>query len=204
MHPVVPFVTTALWDRLPWFEGQERPEDLCIADWPSGLEALRDDDAASRIDAFQELVTAVRQLRKEYGVGEGAPVTLHLDTANEGFRTAVDGLRPQLARMARVEHVEWGAAPDGSIGAASVLPSGAEAFLPLEGLVDLDRERERVRDEIDRIRGLRAGTMKKLDNEQFVTRAPADVVQKERDKLATADDQIARLEERLARLEGGA
>jgi len=70
--------------------------------------------------------------------------------------------------------------------------------------VDLDRERERVRDEIDRIRGLRAGTMKKLDNEQFVTRAPADVVQKERDKLATADDQIARLEERLARLEGGA
>jgi len=204
MHPVVPFVTTALWDRLPWFDGQERPEDLCIAEWPSDLQGLRDADAAVRIDAFQELVTAVRQLRKEYGVGEGAPVTLHLDTANEGFRTAVDGLRPQLVRMARVEHVEWGPAPEASIGAASVLPSGAEAFLPLEGLVDLDRERERVRDEIERILGRRAGTMKKLDNEQFVSRAPEDVVQKERDKLATADDQIARLEERLARLEGGA
>ncbi len=203
MHPVVPFVTTALWDRIPWFAGFERPADLCVADWPSGLDGLRNADAERRVGAFQELVGAVRQLRKEYGVGEGAPVTLHLDTSDPAFRDAVDGLRPQLARMARVERLEWGGAHDGAIGASSVLPSGTEAFLPLEGLVDLDRERERVEDEIGRLGGLRQSSAKKLENDQFVTRAPDDVVQKERDKLASAEEQISRLEERLARLQGG-
>jgi valyl-tRNA synthetase len=204
MHPVVPFVTTALWDRLPWFEGHERPADLCVAEWPEGLEHLVNEEAAGGLRAFQELVTAVRQLRKEYGVGEGAPVRLHLVTTDAGFRAAVDGLRPQLGRMAKVESIDWEPAAENVVGAAAVLPSGAEAFLPLEGLVDLDRERERVENEISRIEGLRAGTEKKLANENFVNRAPEEVVQKERDKLASADEQLATLRERLASFAGGA
>jgi len=203
MHPVVPFVTTALWDRLPWFEGHERPEDLCVAEWPSGLEGLANADAAARVGAFQELVGAVRQLRKEYGVGEGAPVTLHLDADDADFRAAVEGLRAQLERMAKVEELAWGKAPEGAIGASAAMPSGGEIFLPLEGLVDLERERERLRDEIGRLEGLRAGTETKLANENFVTRAPDEVVQKERDKLASAEEQIARLGERLAHFAGG-
>lgn len=203
MHPVVPFVTTALWDRLPWFEGRERPEDLCVAPFPADLGELRNADAAKRVAAFQELVTAVRQLRKEYGVGEGAPVTLHLDTDDADFRGAVEGLRAQLGRMARVEELTWDRPPNGAIGASAAMTSGGELFLPLEGLVDLDRERQRLRDEIARLEGLKAGTERKLANESFVSRAPAEVVQKERDKLASADEQIGRLGERLAQFAGG-
>ncbi|MDT8369278.1 MAG: valine--tRNA ligase [Longimicrobiales bacterium] len=198
MHPVVPFVTTALWDRLPWFEGETRPEDLCIAPWPSGVAVWRDAEAARRVSAFQELVTAIRQLRKEYGVGEGASVDLHLTASDDAFRRAVEEMRSPLERMARVRGIEWSAPPEGTPGASGVLPSGVQLFLPLEGLVDLAHERERLRSEIERIAGFRAGTARKLENENFVTRAPSEVVEKEREKLASADTQLERLRERLA------
>jgi valyl-tRNA synthetase len=85
-----------------------------------------------------------------------------------------------------------------------VLKNGAEVFLPLEGVIDLDRERERLQDEIARLRGQLAGTEKKLANEAFVTRAPEEVVQKERDKAASLRDQASKLDEKLSALEGRA
>ena len=202
MHPLMPFVSTALWDRLPWFEGHDRPVDLCVAPWPEAHDGLRSAAAVKRIGAFQELVTALRQLRKEYGVGEGAPVTLHLSAPNDDFRAAVEGLTAQLARMAKVETLHWGAAPDGAVGASAVLPSGAEAFLPLEGLVDLEQEVARLQKERDRLQGLLTGTEKKLANENFTSRAPADVVEKEREKAESARDQIGKLDEKIRQFRG--
>ena len=70
-------------------------------------------------------------------------------------------------------------------------------------MIDLDRERSRLRGEIERLQGLSASTSKKLDNENFVSRAPDEVVQKERDKLAQYDEQASKLQEKLAELEGG-
>jgi valyl-tRNA synthetase len=75
-------------------------------------------------------------------------------------------------------------------------------FVPLEGVIDLDRERVRLREEIAKLEGLHAGTSKKLENESFVARAPAEVVQKERDRLAQLAEQRTKLGVKLAALEG--
>jgi valyl-tRNA synthetase len=88
------------------------------------------------------------------------------------------------------------------VGAHAVLKNGVELFVPLEGVIDLDRERMRLREEIAKLEGLHAGTSKKLDNEAFVARAPADVVQKERDRLAQLAEQRTKLGVKLAALEG--
>ena len=85
-----------------------------------------------------------------------------------------------------------------------VLGGGTELFVPLEGVIDLDRERSRLREEIARLQDLSAGTRKKLENENFVSRAPEEVVQKERDKLAQYEEQASKLKEKLTELEGGA
>ncbi len=202
LHPLMPFVSTALHDRLPWPEGVERPRDLIVARWPEANAAHHDEDACARLGAFQELVGALRQLRKEYGVGEGAPVTLHLDASGPEIEAAVEGLRPQLRRMAKVEEIHWGPAPEGVVGASAVLPSGTEAFLPLEGLVDLEKEVARLRKERDRLAGLLTGIEKKLGNENFTSRAPADVVEKERAKAESAQGQIRKLEEKIGSFGG--
>ncbi len=206
LHPIIPFVTTELWDKLPSPGGSDRPEDLIIADWPTAQAERQDASAAAGLALFQELVTEIRSLRKEYGVGEGAPVTLYIEPGSgersAGARDAITELRAPLERLAKVKTLHWGNAPDGMIGAAAVLNDGTEITLPLEGLIDLDREIERVGDEIKRLEGLRTAARKKLQNENFTSRAPEDVVQKERDKLESVEEQLAKLAERLKKFGG--
>jgi valyl-tRNA synthetase len=198
LHPVVPFVTAELWARLPWPEGAERPEDLIVAPWPSDVDAWRDEDVESRFADFQSLVVEARRLRKEYGIGEGQRVTIHVAGGPEGFAQALAGRVPALEQLARVDRIETGA-PTGA-GATAVLSNGAEVFLPLEGVIDLGRERKRMGDEIDRIEGQLDGLRKRLANDKFVSNAPADVVQKERERATLLEEQASKLREKLAAL----
>lgn len=200
LHPIMPFVTAELWQRLPWPEGVERAEDLIVAAWPE--DDWRDADAEASMATLQELVVEIRRLRKEYGVGEGDRVTIHLATDDAGLRSTVESQADALERLARVDDVAW-SAPSG-IGAHAVLRGGAEVFLPLEGLIDLDRERERLGAEVERLQGQLKGAEAKLANESFTTRAPEDVVQKERDKADSLRDQVAKLREKMRELGGAA
>jgi valyl-tRNA synthetase len=202
LHPLVPFVTEHLWDRIPWPRELDRPERLLVAPWPRPDPRWNDPEAESTMSGFQELVTTVRSLRKEYGVGEGAPVSVLLAGASTEMRTRLEGQGPQLVQLARIEELEFGSPDDRGVGATAVLASGVEVFLPLEGLVDLEQERARLQKEIDRLEGQLTGVRKKLANENFVTRAPDEVVQKERDKQATFLDQRDKLQDKLHLLEG--
>ncbi len=202
LHPIVPFVTAELWSKLPWPHETDRPEDLIVAPWPDEIEGWADEEAEASMGALQELIQEVRRLRKEYGVGEGQEVTIHLDSSDPGFRDTVATQGEALRHLARVGAVEAGAGE--GIGAHAVLSNGAELFLPLEGVIDLDRERDRLGGEIERLEGQLAGARKKLDNEQFVTKAPDEVVQKERDKAAGLEEQVEKLRAKVGALGGSA
>jgi valyl-tRNA synthetase len=207
LHPVMPFITSELWARIPWPDGEERPEDLIVAPWPAGSAGAgdtlaRDMGAEALMWAFQELITEVRRLRKEYGIGEGQRIRIHVISADAAFAATVQEQGPALERLARVnEVVTDDKAPQG-VGAHAVLANGAELFLPLEGVIDLERERARLRTEIQRLDAVVVATEQKLANGAFVSRAPADVVDKERDKAEGAREQAAKLREKLASLEG--
>ncbi len=203
LHPLIPFVTEFLWDRIPWPEGETRPESLLVAPWPEGHAALEDAEAEEAMESFQELVTSVRVLRKEYQVGEGANVPIVLTGAPERFRARMEGAGGHLAQLCRVESVTFGDAGEMGPGATAVLRNGTEVFLPLSGLVDLEKERDRLGKEIDRLAGQLRGAEAKLANESFTARAPADVVEKEREKAATFRDQRDKLLEKLATLGEG-
>ena len=84
-----------------------------------------------------------------------------------------------------------------------MLRSGLELFIPLEGVIDLDRERARLREEVARADSILAGARGRLANEKFTSRAPADVVQKEREKVASLEEQRDKLTRTLRALEGG-
>ena len=201
LHPIVPFVTAELWGRLPWPEGVDRPEDLIIAPWPTEVAGWTDGDAEKSMRSLQELIVETRRLRKEYGVTEGKRVEIHLTGAPEDFAATVAEQGAALERLARISSVSTDGDHHG-IGAHAIMKNGAEIFVPLEGIIDLDRERERLKGQIERISGQLGGVEKKLGNESFVSRAPEEVVAREREKAESMQGQVKKLREKLTELEG--
>jgi valyl-tRNA synthetase len=201
LHPFMPFVTEAVWQRLP--RREREAEALMVAAWPAAREQWIDDTAEARMSELQELIGAVRNLRAEYGIQPGARIPVHVAAVPDPMRGTLDSSARALRDLARVERLVYGGA-DGRVGAHAVLRSGAEVFIPLEGVIDLDRERSRLRDELERVTGMLRSTETKLANETFVVRAPAEVVEREREKLQSYAEQRAKLEAKLRSLEATA
>ncbi len=202
LHPLIPFVTEELWSRLPWPEGADRPESLMVAPWPEADEAWIDDEAEAELAHVQALITQVRRLRKEYGIAEGKEVDIVVSGAPPSLQTALETQGDSLRRLARVGSASVAEGPAEGVGAHAILESGAELFLPLAGVIDIDKEVARLRNEMERLEGHVASAQKKLANENFVTRAPEAVVEKEREKARGLEEQRTKLGEKLAQLEG--
>ena len=202
LHPITPFITEALWRRLPMPGGHAADASLVRAPWPVPEPDRVDPPAEEAMEALMELIGAVRTLRSEYNVPAAAHVRLRLGNVGPALRAALEVEERALTRLARVDTVAY--AEDGEqgqgVGAHQVLRGGAELFLPLEGIIDLDRERTRLEEEIQRLEGQIRSTEGKLGNDQFVSRAPAEVVEKERTKAAAFSDQRQRLMEKRAAL----
>jgi valyl-tRNA synthetase len=205
LHPLTPFVTSALWERLPWPAGADRPEALIVAPWPEPDPDLVDEESELRLAELQELVTQVRSLRKEYSVPEGRGVTLRLSSVEGAFKSVVEEQGTTLQRLAKVDTCvlnEDGDAANGAgaVGAHAVLKNGVEVFIPLEGVIDLERERERLQEEIDRLDGQVEGARKQLSNDRFLKGAPQEIVEREREKQRSFEEQLNKLRGKLSSL----
>ena len=199
LHPIVPFVTAELWERLPSPGGATRAADLIVAPWPEGLVAWQDEAAERGMRDVQQLIPEARRRRTEYGVPEGERVGVHLTGAPEAFESVLTDQLASLERLARVGRVSFD--PGEGVGAHAILDNGSELFIPLEGVIDVGRERTRLRDEIVRLEGQHQGVQKRLQNESFASKAPAEVVEKERGRAEQLVEQAAKLREKLAGLE---
>jgi valyl-tRNA synthetase len=200
LHPIMPFITDALWRRLPRVSGESAPPSIMIASWPkSGV--TRDEDAEAQMNALMELIGAVRTLRSEYNVQPGTPIRIQLTDVHDALAAALHAEERALRRMARVGDIERnGSATAGAAGAHAVLRGGAELFVPLADIIDLAQERDRLQKELDRIDNMLRATEGKLGNEQFTARAPADVIEREREKADNFRDQRERLSSKLQAL----
>ncbi len=199
LHPIMPFITETVWQRLPWRRGDA--PSVMVAEWPTPDPALEDDDAERLIDELREIVSSTRNLRAEYGVPPARKVMLRVSGVTPEVQAMIATSSRTLSDLARVSEVSF-ERPVGEIGASAVLPSGTEIFVPLADVIDLERERERLRGELNRVSGQIEATERRLANESFVSRAPAEVVEREREKLAAFAEQRAKLAHNLATLEG--
>ena len=190
LHPIMPFVTESLWQRLP---GATPGRFLATARWPQTARARGGDGAD--FEVVREAIDAIRRLRSEYGVTPGQ--TIRAFVAKGNGAAALQENAALLHRLARAE-VHVGAAPAGA-AAHAVLPSGLELALPLEGMVDLAKECARLRGELDGLSKQLTALRGRLANEKFTAKAPADVVEaervKEREWSARADQLSAKVAE---------
>jgi valyl-tRNA synthetase len=201
LHPVMPFITEVVWQKLPRAPGD--PASIMVAAWPKERAEWRDEEAEAKFAELQAAISAVRNLRAEYGVRRSTGVTLRVSGATEQTRAALLASSRALDDLAGVEELSFSDAA-GEIGATAVLPSGTELFVPLAGVVDLGRERARLREEVEQLDAYAITVEKKLANESFVARAPEEVVRREREKLASCTEQRERLAAKLYSLEGAA
>ncbi len=201
LHPIMPFITEALWRRLPRPDGVERAESLMIAPWPASRPEWEDDDAERDMRSLMELITTVRMLRSEYDIPVTHEVDVVLSNEAPAFRAVVDREAELVKRLARARVADGGGAGErAGAGANAVLRSGAELVIPLEGVIDIDRELGRLREELERVENLLRSTEQRLGNEQFTSKAPAEVVEREREKAESFRDQRERLSRKLTAL----
>jgi len=181
LHPVMPFVTEEIWSFLPGDRGL-----LAVAGWPESDPSRFDTQAETEIGRLIEAVTSLRRYRDEVGARAGTPVRGRL--AADGY----GAVRDHLARLARFELVD-DESPDGDVLASVPIPGGAVQVLPSEAF-DADEARRRIEAKREQLRSEVERAEKKLANERFVARAPADVVAQERRKLEEYREALRRLD----------
>jgi valyl-tRNA synthetase len=194
LHPVMPFITEALWDRLPSRAEGDAAADrsIMVARWPRPDARAVDADALRDFGLVQELVGAVRAIRAEYGVQPGQQVRAVVTAESPAARAAFEAERGTIVRLARLSALEFEPGSD-RVGGHAVLSDGTGLFVPLGDAIDVARECRRLGDEIARLQQLVEGQSRKLGNAQFTSRAPAEVVEREREKLVSWREQSARL-----------
>jgi valyl-tRNA synthetase len=213
LHPVMPFVTEAIWQRLPRAEGD--PELLIVADWPqpdaspaAADPALGADDGAVRgAEELFELIRSVRNVRAESGIEPGAWLEGHVAFGPAG-RAAYSALAEPFARLARLRPVHVHAdrtelAAASGTGGLVAIAGDSEARLARGG-ADLARERQRLERELARVRGLLDAARARLADERFTSRAPRPVVDAARARADELERQAALLEQRVRDAGGGA
>ena len=190
----MPFVTEELWSYLP-----NTQSALILAGWPVADNAYVDDKAEADMTVLMDLVRGVRNVRAEYAVDPARKITAVV--APGSYRANLEQYAYLFARLCNVSQTtmlaQGALAPDES---ASVVVSDVTFYLPLAGLVDVAAECERLTKEQGKLQEQISKSKNMLGNEQFVSRARPDVVERERTKLAELEASAAQIAERLTAL----
>jgi valyl-tRNA synthetase len=195
LHPFMPFVTEEIWQQLP-HEG----EALIVAPWPEA--GPTDEAAEAEMALIMEMVRAIRNARAEYKVEPGRRIEAII-AAGEEYKLLTDQ-RDILVSLARLDADKLHIArtlETKPTQALALVVRGVEVYLPLAGMVDLAKERQRLTAEIEEVTKGIAGSEKLLANKDFLNKAPEQVVQRERDKLTDYRQRQAKLQEQLESLQ---
>ncbi len=194
-HPITPFISEELWQKLP-----HQGDALILAPWPVCDRARFDEIEESRMALLQGIVGAVRNIRAEMRVPPGKRVDVLLSTGSGPVATFLDAGREYIRALAKVENLKIGNRLDRPATCASAVLPDVDVYLPLEGLIDVARERDRLEKKIGKLRKVVLGLERKLGNEGFLEKAPSAIVDKERRRLEAYQTSLSKLEENLTAL----
>ncbi|BBB89773.1 MAG TPA: valine--tRNA ligase [Methylomusa anaerophila] len=196
LHPFMPFITESIWQNLP-HDGQS----IIVAPWPGEQAGLVQTEAEQIMTVLMDTIKEIRNMRAEVNVppGRKSPVLLKV-TANE-LAAAVKTNLQYVKTLAAAESVTFLTDNDPKPeNAMTAVASGIEIYLPLKGLIDVDRETARLTKELEGLDKELSRIAGKLNNPGFIAKAPPDVIEKERSKKAEYEEKQTAIRDRLAYL----
>ncbi|MGX6962889.1 valine--tRNA ligase [Vagococcus xieshaowenii] len=195
IHPIMPFVSEEIWEHVP-----HQGETLVTAPYPKVNEALNDETAAAGMEVLKELIRAVRNIRAEVGSPMSKPITLLIKTSDDASQTFLTENTSYIERFCNPESLEISPEINAPELAMSAVIKGAEIFLPLADLINIEDEIKRLEKELDKWNKEVARVQGKLNNERFVSSAPEQVVEAERQKEVEYKERQASVQERINQL----
>ena len=195
LHPLMPFITEEIWQNLP-HEG----ESITIAKWPEVDLTMMDKSRASDMKLLVDIIKAVRNIRAEVNTPMSRKVDLYISAKDDKTVAILEENRSYIEKFCNPEALTIGVKVSAPGKTMSAVVTGAELYLPLEGLLDIDEELARLTNELGKWQGEVKRVQGKLSNERFTAKAPESVVEEERAKEADYLEKYAAVERRIAEL----
>jgi valyl-tRNA synthetase len=199
-HPVMPFITEEIWQRVAPLAGQSG-ETIMNRPFPSYRAPLINEGAETEMQWVMQFILGIRKIKGEMNIAPGKPVPVLLANTSDTDRALAERHRPYLDFLARTESIQVLGDGDEGPESATALVAKMKVLIPLAGLIDKDAEIARLEKEIARLRSDLERTEKKLQNPNFVDKAPPAVVQKEQDKLTAAQAALTELASQLRKIQ---
>lgn len=198
LHPFIPFITEEIWQRLP----QRESESVMIAEYPKAHPEWIDEQAEQTMHKLQALITAIRTIRSEMNVPPQKRAKVFIRAEDPSVQQLVHDYTIFFEELAQASEVIVGPSVERPKHAPRMVLEWAEVFVPLEGLLDLKQEHKRLHQELQEARAGLEATLRKLDNPEFLERAPDAVIEKEKRKAQELKEKVERLEQNLRLLQG--
>ncbi|MGB1220754.1 MAG: valine--tRNA ligase, partial [Alcanivoracaceae bacterium] len=198
-HPFMPYITEEIWQRVAPMAGKAA-DTIMLAPWPQGQDDRVDTQAEQDVQWLKAVITAVRNIRGEMRIPLGKELDVYLHNGSASDQQRLENNRTFLGKLARLSNITWLAPEDSAPPSATQLVGEMEILVPMAGLIDKDAEIERLGKEIDKLKKEVQRAEGKLKNPRFADNAPADVVQKEKDKVTEYRSSLARFEEQLEKI----
>jgi valyl-tRNA synthetase len=195
LHPIIPFVTEEIWHKLPMVDGS-----VMVAPFPTAEDGRPDPDAEKKMAVIQGVITAVRNIRGEMNVPPSQKIQTIMMSDNAFSREVIQGHQEFILSLIRGDSVEVTEPKEKPKGVAAQVAGDVEVLVKLAGLIDFDEEARRLEKEIAKVEKEMAVGQKKLSNQGFLNKAPADVVAKQKEKVADLQVRLDKLSQNLERV----
>ena len=193
LHPIMPFVTEEIWLAMP-HDGTS----LVTAAYPQEHTEFENKEAEKGMDNLIELIKAVRNIRADANAPLSSPIDIQIKTTLPETQSIFESNQDYIERFCHPESLQISADIKAPTLAMTAVISGAEVYIPLAGLIDLNQEVERLQKEIDKLESEVSRGEKKLSNQGFVNNAPSQVVDEEKEKLTGYKEKLSATQSRLA------
>lgn len=200
LHPIMPFITEEIWQAISELKGEVADNEIKTimnARFPQAENRWIDRDSEEKVEFLQELISSIRNIRSEMNVPPSRACDIYVKSKSTYFENIINSNKEYIKKLSRVENVFIGEKITRPKNSSVSVVKGNEIYIPLEGLIDIEVEQERLKKEIERIEKLLEGVNKKLTDQNFIQRAPKEVIQKEKEKQKNFSDALEKVKKNL-------